>query len=51
MPALLDNFVLSNSKTIMNNFIREVNGFKTNIVIYDDTHSFYFEKKALVCIG
>ena len=36
---------LSNSKRIMNNFIREINGFYISSVYYGDTDSLYKEKK------
>ena len=45
MPLLLGDFVLSNSKRIMNNFIHAINGFYTNDVYYTDTDSLYMENK------
>ena len=45
LPAVLGAFILSNSKRIMNNFIREINGFYNNSIYYGDTDSFYIEKK------
>ena len=45
MPALLESFILSNSGTILNSFIREINGLKTNDVYHTDTDSVYIEKK------
>ena len=33
MPSQLGAFILSNSKRIMNNFIRVIDGFKTNNVL------------------
>ena len=45
MPSQLGAFILSNSKRIMNNFIRVIDGFKTNNVYYQDTDSLYIEKK------
>ena len=45
LPAVLGAFILSNSKRIMNNFIREINGFYNNSVYYGDTDSLYIEKK------
>ena len=45
MPAHLGSFKLNDSRRIKNNFIREVNGFKTNSVYYSDTVSLYIEKK------
>ena len=44
MPAHLGSFILSNSKRIMNDFIREINAFKNN-VYYTDNDSLYIEKK------
>ena len=38
-------FILSNSKQIMNNFIREINGFYKKSIYYGDTDSMYIEKK------
>ena len=38
-------FILSNSKGIMNNFIREINGFYNNSIYYGDPESLYIEKK------
>ena len=40
----MEAFILSNSKRIMNNFIREINGFYNNIY-YTDCDSLYIEKK------
>ena len=45
LPSLLGAFILSNSKRIMNNFIREINGFYNNSIYYEDTDSLYIEKK------
>ena len=45
LPAVLGAFILSNSKRIMNNFIREINGFYKNSIYYGDTDSLYIEKK------
>ena len=45
MPSQLGAFILSNSKRIMNNFIRVIDGFKTNNVYYQDTDSLYIHKK------
>ena len=45
LPAVLGAFILSNSKRIMNNFIREINGFYKNIKYYTDCDSLYIEKK------
>ena len=40
-------FLLSNSKQIMNNFIRKINGFYENNICYSDTDSLYIEKRYL----
>ena len=45
MPLHLGAFVLSNSRSIMNNFIHAINGFYTNDVYYTDTDSLYIENK------
>ena len=45
LPAVLEAFILSISKRIMNNFIREINGFYNNSIYYGDTDSLYREKK------
>ena len=45
LPAVLGAFILSNSKRIMNNFIRGINGFYNNIIYYTDCDSLYIEKK------
>ena len=45
LPAILGAFILSNSKRIMNNFIREMNGFYNNSIYYGDTDRLYIEKK------
>ena len=45
LPAVLGAFILSNSKRIMNNFIREINGFYNNKIYYTDCDSLYIEKK------
>ena len=45
LPAVLGAFILSNSKRIMNNFIREINGFYNYSIYYGDTDSLYIEKK------
>ena len=45
LPAVLGVFILSNSKRIKNNFIREKNVFYNNSVYYGDTDSLYMEKK------
>ena len=45
LPAVLGTFTLSNSKRIMNNFVRERNWFYNNSTYYGDTDSFFIEKK------
>ena len=45
LPSVLGAFILSNSKRIMDNFIREINGFYNNSIYYGDTDSLYIEKK------
>ena len=45
LPTVLGAFILSNSKRIMNNFIRERNGFYNNIIYYTDCDSLWIEKK------
>ena len=45
LPAVLGNFILANSRRIMNKFIREINGFYENNIYYTDTDSLYIEKK------
>ena len=45
LPSHLGAFILTNSKRIMNNFIREINGFYNNSIYYGDTDSLYIEKK------
>ena len=45
LPSHLGAFILSNSKRIMNNFIREINGFYNNSIYYGVTDSLYKEKK------
>ena len=45
MPLHLGAFVLSNSKSIMNNFIHAIIGFYTNDVYYTKTDSLHIESK------
>ena len=42
LPFHMGAFILRNSKRIMNNFVREVNGFYNNSIFYGETHSRYF---------
>ena len=44
-PSHLGAFMLSNSKLIMNNFIREINWLYYNSKHYGDTVSLYIKKK------
>ena len=46
-PLHVGALVLSNSKRIINNFIRAIIGFFTNDVFYTDTDSLYIENKHL----
>ena len=45
LPSHLGALLLSNSKRIMNKFIRETNGFYIKNIYYTDTDSLYIEKK------
>ena len=45
LPAVVGALILSISKRVMNNFIREVNGFFKKSIYYGDTDSLYIEKK------
>ena len=45
VPAVLGAFILSSIKRIMNDFIREINGFYYNSIYYGDTDSLSIEKK------
>ena len=45
LPAVLRAFILSNSRRIMNNFIREINVFYNISIYYGDTDSLYKKKK------
>ena len=48
-PSQLGVFTLSNTKRIMNDFIRETNGFYNNCIYYGDTDKSYIEKKTGTC--
>ena len=50
LPAQLGSFILGNSKRIMKNFIRDMNGFYNNNIYYTDTDSLYIEKKYWVVL-
>ena len=45
LPAVLRAFILANSRRIMNEFIRKINGFYSNNIYYTDTDSLYIGKK------
>ena len=45
LPAVLGSFILSNSKRIMNNFIREKNGFQKKIEYTMETRIACIRKK------
>ena len=45
VPSHLGEVILSNTKRIMNNFIRETNDFYNNSIYYGDTESLSIEKK------
>ena len=45
LPSQLGAFILSKIKRIMNNFIREMNGFYNHSIYYGDTDSLYIVKK------
>ena len=45
MPLRMRAFVLGNSRLIINDFIRAINGFYTNDLYYKDTDSMYTENK------
>ena len=45
IPSHLGAFILSNSKRIMNNFLREINSFYNSSIYYGDTDCLKIEKK------
>ena len=45
LTAHFGAFILSNSKRIMNNFIREINGLYKNNIFYTDCDSLFIEKR------
>ena len=45
LPAVFGAFIIGNSRRNMNKFIKEINGFFENNIIYTDTDSLYMEKK------
>ena len=44
LRTVLGAFILSNSKRIVNSFIRETNGFYNNSIYYGDTDSLFIDK-------
>ena len=50
LPSLLGALVLSISRRILNNFIREINRFHNNSNYYGETDSLYIEKNVLGCV-
>ena len=45
LPVVLGAFILNNSQRIMNNFIREINGFYNNNINYTYCDSLYIENR------
>ena len=45
MPSLFGSFILSHSKRLMNDVIRQIDGFYNNSIYYGDTDSVYIHKK------
>ena len=45
MPSHFGSFILSHSKRLMNDVIKQINGFYNNIFYYTDTDSLYIHKK------
>ena len=45
MPSHFGSFILSHSKRIMKDVIRQINGFHSNNIYYGDTDSGYIHKK------
>ena len=48
LSAHLRSFIIGNSRRILNTFIHEISGFKTDTVYYTDTYSVYIEKKRFI---
>ena len=44
MPSHFGCYILSHSKRLMNNVIKQINGFFTNTIYYTDTDSLYIHK-------
>ena len=49
LPTHSGAFILNNSKRLMNNFIREINGFYIYSIYYRETDSLYIEKNTGMC--
>ena len=49
LPFQLGAFMLSNSKRILNKFIRDINEFYNNSINYGDTDSLYIKKNIGMC--
>ena len=45
MPSHFGSYILSHSKRLMNNVIKQINGFYNNNIYYTDTDSLYIHKK------
>ena len=45
MPSHFGRYILSHSKRLMNNVIKQINGFYNNNIYYTDTDSLYIHKK------
>ena len=45
MPSHFGSFILSHSKRLMNNVIKQIDGFYNNNIYYTDTDSLYIHKK------
>ena len=49
LPSHLGAFILGNSKRIMSDFVREINGFYNNSLYYGDPDSLYIERNIRMC--
>ena len=45
MPSLFGSYILSHSKKLMNDVIKQIGGFYNNSFYYTDTDSLYIHKK------
>ena len=45
MPSHFGSSILSHSKRLMNDVIRQIDGFDTHRIFYGDTDSIYIHKK------